>query len=179
MRKILFVLIIGLSFITPNPQRPAVFSAEETPTVRKIGIVNLDQVFQEYERTKASDAKLEELSDSKQAERDKFVSEIKSMREELILLNQDARAERQKAIEEKLRELANFDQQVKENFRKQREETLKVILKDIEEIVTAYGKENGFDLVLNERAVLYQVEAIDITKEILTILNARYAKKPH
>ena len=147
--------------------------------IQKIAVVNLDQAFQEYEKTKTSDAKLEELTNSKQSEREKLVAEIKGMRDELVLLNQDSRAEKEKAIDEKLRGLASFDQAAKELLRKQREESVKGILQDIEATVTAYAKEHGYDLVLSARAILYQADAVDITKEIITLLNSRYGKKSH
>ena len=154
-------------------------AAETVPPVRRIAVVNLDEVFKEYERTKASDTKLGAASNSKQVEREHLVSEIKSLRDELVLLNEESRAERQQTIEQKLRELRSFDEQVKESLRKQRDESVKEILKDIEATVTSYAKEHDFDLVLNERAVLYEVEAVDITKDVLEILNGRYAKQGH
>ena len=178
LHSIVKAACLFLSVTLLGEAAPAAWAAEAVPEVRKVAVVNLDQIFQEYERTKSSDAKLEEVSGSKQTERDRLVSEIKGMRDELVLLNQDSRVERQKMIEEKIRGLATFDQQAKESLRKQRDETVKGILQDIEETVTAYSKEKGFDLVLNERAVLYNVDTVDITKEILTLLNARYAKKP-
>ncbi len=177
--------ILGISFsflslwFLLSSGTPAWAAEQAAAASPKIAVVNLDQVFQEYEKTKTSDAKLEEMTNSKQADRDKLVAEIKNMRDELILLNQESRAERQKAIEEKLRGLASFDQQAKETLRKQREDTVKEILHDIETAVTSHAKEHGYDLVFNARAVLYQVDAVDITKDILTILNGHHEKKGH
>ena len=142
----------------------------------KIAVVRLAKIFEEYEKTKSSESQLEGLNKSKQAERERLVSEIKGMRDELILLNEEARQERQKGVEEKLKSLAGFDRETKETLRKKRDDAMKGILDEIEQTVTGYAKENDFTLVLNEQAVLYGVESIDVTDQVLSLLNERYAK---
>lgn len=151
--------------------------AEEAPPLKKIGVVNVDKLFKEYARTKSQDAKLAEFSRSKEAQREKLVSEVKTMREELLLLDAEARGERQKAIDEKLRALAEFDRDVKETLRKQSDEAFKAIVDEIEATVAAFAKERGFDLIISQRAVLYGMPALDTTDQVLAVLNDRYAKK--
>ncbi len=117
------------------------------------------------------------MTQAKQAERDKIVSEIKGMREELILLNEQARSERQEEIEKKMKDLAEFDRQVKDALLKERDETGSSILEEVETTVAAYAKEHGFELILSGQAVLYGIETIDVTHEVLLILNERFRKK--
>ena len=156
---------------------PMACAADGVPAVHKIGIVRLDKVFENYDRTKSSSAQLEALSNTKQAQREKLVNEIKGMRDELVLLNEENRLERQKTIEEKLKDLAQFDQEVKSTLVKKREVSLKEILDEIEQTVNGYSKERGFELILSDRAVLYTVDALDVTSDIVAILNQRYAAK--
>ncbi len=157
----------------------SVWAADEVPAVHKIAVVNLDKLFHDYEKTKASDSQLEQASKAKQEERAKLVSEIKSMKDELVLLNEQSRNERQQAIEKKLRQLADFDREAKDTLGKQRETAVKAILDQIEATVTSYAKDHGFELVLSERAVLYGIEAINITDQVLKILNSKPELKPH
>ncbi|MBI3332632.1 MAG: OmpH family outer membrane protein [Candidatus Omnitrophica bacterium] len=172
------VLLFGLLLAAHGSALPAAFAEEQQfPTVKRVGFISQDRLFHDYERTKSSMAKLKELSDAKKAERDKMVAEIKGMRDELVLLNPESRAERQQAIDEKMKALAAFDQGAKETFRRQEEENVKTILEEIESVASSFAKERGFDLILSDRAVIYGADAIDVTDEILTRLNDKYAKQ--
>lgn len=168
--------VVFISVLFVRSPVPALAVDGVTGGSPKIGMVRVSKIFDAYERTKSSESQLETLSKSKQAEREQLVSEIKGMRDELVLLNEQARAEKQKAIEEKLKALAGFDQEAKESLRKKRDDALKGIFDEIEAAVKAYAKENGFTVVLNDQAVLYGVESIDVTDQVLAILNEKYAK---
>lgn len=174
--KITRFIPLLLSFSLPA-WAPAA-QAGEPPTIQKIGLVNLGRVFKEYEVTKGSEQELERISTAKQQEREKKVSQIRDLRDELALLNEQAREERRQTIEERLRELAGFDQSVRESLRERRDEALQKILDEIEKVVTVYAKEKGFDLILSDRAVLYGAEPMDVTNEIIAILNRSSGKKP-
>ncbi|MBI3615646.1 MAG: OmpH family outer membrane protein [Candidatus Omnitrophica bacterium] len=154
-----------------------VFAADQPVSVQRIGVVNLDRILQDYKRTKVSDQKLGEIYKSKQAEREKLVAEIKSMKEELVLLNEQSRQERQQAMDQKLKNLSEFDKASVEFLQKERERAINEILKEVEEAVSSYAKEKGFDLILSSRAVLYELQAMDLTDEVLQVLNDRYGKK--
>lgn len=178
MRKTLVFLsmmVLGAGLLCPADHAE---SAEtETPAVHKIGVVNLNRVFKEYEATKLQESKLEKISTEKQAEREKIVTEIRNMRDELALLNDANRDKQREAIDEKLKTLAQFDEQARDLLRGQREEAIQGLLKEIEGIVNAYAKQKGFDLILTDRAVLYFAPGIDVTQDILILLNQQYSKK--
>lgn len=167
----------SLIFLCLSLAWPVPAGAEGPASIQKIGLVDLAKVFKEYEGTKASESELEKLSAAKQQEREKKVNEIRDMRDELALLNDDTREEKRQTIEERLRELAGFDQEVREFLRGKRDEVLEKVLGGIEKVVTAYAKEKGYELVLSDRAVLYGVETMDITDEVIVILNQGYGKK--
>lgn len=169
----LFTALFSLLFLT----LPLAAGAAEPPSIQKIALVNLGKVFKEYEATKVSESELEKAASTKQQEREKKVGEIRDMRDEMALLNEETREQRRQTMEERLRDLAGFDESAKESLRDKRDEVLQKILDEIERVVTAYAKQNGFDLILSDRAVLYGVDAMDITDEIIKILNQQYGKK--
>jgi Skp family chaperone for outer membrane proteins len=49
---------------------------------------------------------------------------------------------------------------------------MKEILKDIEEAVKKYSEKEGFTLVFNDRVLVYQTKSMDITDQIVAILNS-------
>ena len=149
----------------------------DAAATQKIAVIKMDKVFGDYEKTKAADAQLEKLSSAKQSQREQMASEIKNMREELPLLNDQARLERQKAIEEKFKSLTEFDRDAKESLRKERDEAVKGILDEIEAAVASYATDHGITLVITDRAVVYSPQTIDISNEILKILNDHTPRK--
>jgi outer membrane protein len=137
----------------------------------KIGYVDLAKVFDEYKKTKESEKSLEEKGRAKEAERKKIVDELKKLKDEQALLSEKGKADKQKVIDNKLKDLQDFDRAAREELMKERNDKLGAIMKDIENVVTSYAKETGYDYILNSRAMLYGADQYDLTKEVLSRLN--------
>ena len=151
-------------------------AADPVSSGGKIGVVSVDRVFKEYKATQSKEAELQKLSESKQAEREKKVTEIRNLRDELALLNEENREKQKLTIEQKLQALAAFDQQAKAALGDQRDEAISGLLKEIEEVVNSMAKEKGVDLILSDRAVLYRTDTYDLTNEVISVLNGRAGK---
>ena len=165
INKILLgALTILISFVWIN-----VSVAEDV----KIGFVDVEKVFNEYEKTKQNDSSLKEKGKQKAQERAGIVAEIKKQKEEMELLSESGKAEKQAIIEEKLKELKNFDEDTKNALRQERDEVLKEIFQDIKNIIDVYGKDNGYTFILNEKALLYKTDTLDVTNEIVKQLNLK------
>ncbi len=157
--------------------RPALEEAPPRASAQgKIGVVSVDRVFKEYKATRAKEAELQKLAESKQAERERKVTEIRGLRDELALLNDENREKQKGVIEQKLQALATFDQQAKAAISDQRDDAISGLLKEIEEVVNSMAKEKGIDLILSDRAVLYRANTTDLTQEVITVLNGRAGK---
>jgi Skp family chaperone for outer membrane proteins len=137
----------------------------------KIGYIDLARVFDEYSKTKSVDKTLEEKGKAKEAERNKMVDELRKLKDEQALLSDKAKAEKQPAIDEKVKTLQDFDRKTRDELIKERNDRVGEILKDIEKVVTDYSKQQGFDIILNSRMLLYGNEQLDLTAEILKRLN--------
>lgn len=155
------VFLAGL-FVTPA------FAAEI-----KLGYLDVAKVFDEYKKTKEQDAALEATAKSKQTERDKMVSEITRLRDELGLLSEKGKQDKQVVIDEKVKKLQEFDNSARNDLRKQRDDMVAGILKEIDSVVQDYGKKQGFDIILNDKVIVYKRDALDITGDILKALNSQ------
>lgn len=149
-------------------------AADPSSSGGKIGVVSVDRVFKEYKATQLKESELQKVTESKQQEREKKVTEIRALRDELALLNEENREKQKGAIEQKLQALAAFDQQIRVSLGDQRDEAISGLLKEIEEVVTTMAKEKGYDLILSDRAALYRADAYDLTGDVITVLNGRY-----
>ncbi|MFH1189283.1 MAG: OmpH family outer membrane protein [Candidatus Omnitrophota bacterium] len=137
----------------------------------KIGYVDLAKVFDEYKKTKDSEKDLEAKGKAKEQDRANMVEELRKLKDEQSLLSEKAKAEKQTVIDNKIKNLQDFDRKTRDDLVKERNDMLGLILKDIEKVVAEYSKETGYDLILNSRMLLYGGPEYDLTSEILSKLN--------
>jgi outer membrane protein len=150
-----------------------VFAPSSYAKKGKVGYVNLSVVFDAYQKTKTFDAELEKEATGKRAERDDLVNTIKKLRDELELLSEGKKADKQGVIDDMVRELQAFDRDAREKLRRKRDEMLREILGEINQIVKSYGDEEGFEYIFNDRVLLYKDESSDLSQEIIKRLNAK------
>lgn len=154
------------------------FGAVSAQAADEYGFVNVAMVFDKYQKTIDNDKLLQEAGKKKETDRDALVSEIRQLKDELVLLTDDAKTKKQENLDGKIRELQDFDQAAKEQLGNTRKEAIQGIFKDIDDVVQAVGKRKGLSFIFNERALLFHNDKFDITNEVLTELNAAYAKAP-
>lgn len=147
--------------------------------LEKVGYVDVAKVFDGYQKTKDNDTTLQAAGKKKEEERDAFVHEIRRLKDEQALLAEDAKQKKQEAIDAKIRELQEFDAAARRELGEERNIKVREIFKDIDDVVQRYGERKGFDLVLNDRVLLYRNPRFDVTKEILEELNRNHqSNKP-
>ena len=143
----------------------------------KIGYVNLARVFDSYQRTKDSEQQLEHKGTQKQAELEAQVNDLKKIREGLDLLSDAVRESKAKELEEKSDEFQRLKTKSQRELLRERNETARVIVDDIEHAVAEFAKANGFSIILDQRSLLYGIDGYDVTDAVLKMLNDRYAAK--
>jgi outer membrane protein len=168
--KIVFLLLVFLFSCFYYPQRSC-----EAQTV-KIGYIDVAAVFDGYDKTKEEDAKLGAKSQAKQAQRDKMVESIRNMKNELELLSEKQKEKKQPQIDEQIRKLQDFDREGKAELQRERDDMVRVILKDIETVINEYAAKNSYTMILNSRVLEYAPEEYNITKEVLNLLNSKYRR---
>lgn len=165
-------LVFGLTcFVFVSFSRPGFARSE------RIGVVRMSHLFDEYEKTKKFDEKFQTEGRLKQEERDAIVRELQRLRDEQALVSEDARADKDEQINAKLKELDEFDAEVRRSLGKERDGAIREVFQDIENVMKRYGERKGFDLIVNERALLYARKSLDVTDEVLEELNSDYRKK--
>jgi outer membrane protein len=140
----------------------------------KIGYIDLSRSFDEYQKTKDLDKELEGKGDMKQQAREKLVQDIRTMRGELELMNKNSREKKEADIEAKIKSLQEFDQEAKTDLTKDRDNMVKDILKEMSDVIKEYGEKNGYSIIVNDRVLLYGDSTMDLTNEIIKILNDKY-----
>ncbi len=137
----------------------------------KIGYVDLSRLFDEYHKTKEYDAVLEAKHGNLEKIGKEKIEKIKESEGKLALLKEDQKAALEKEIDLMKGEAEEFVRQEQSNLTKERNEKIREILLEIEKIVSDFAAQNGYDVILNDRVLIYGNPAQDLTEGILTILN--------
>jgi Skp family chaperone for outer membrane proteins len=164
MRKTVLVLggiIIGLALFLGNAQ-----------AADKFAYIDLSRTFSEYSKTKGYDKTLSDKEKVYTDERDKKVADLKAFQDKVSLLNDKEREAKGAELQAKVKDFQEYDRQKQADLRKEQEERMKEILKDIEEAVKKYSEKEGYTLVFNDRVLVYQTKSMDITSQIIALLNA-------
>jgi len=168
----------------------------------KIGVVDMNQCFTDYYKTKDAEAKLNEARAAAKKELDDRLETLKKSMDDINKLNADvekpelskaAKDEKTKTRDEKVNEARNLDREITE-FRGTRERQLqeqfvrmrKDIIDDIMKIVNDRVKATGYDIVFDKSGLsMGQIPVViyarsdanmDFTKDIITSLNASKPK---
>ena len=143
----------------------------------KLGYVDLSRIFSEYGKTKDYDKVLGDKETAYNTERDQKVNEIKQFQDKMNLLSDKEKETKKIELETKVKVLSDFDRQKQIDLRKDQDEKMKEILKDIEEAVKQYSEKEGYTLVFNDRVLVYEAKSLDISDKIIEMLNKNYKKR--
>ena len=143
----------------------------------KFAYIDLTRTFSEYNKTKEFDKALTDKESSYTSERDAKVEEVKKLQDKLSLLSEKEKEAKKNEIETKTKNLQDYDRQKQTDLRKEQDEKMKELLKDIEGAVKTYAEKEGITLVFNDRVLVYQTKSLEITDKIIEILNKGYKSK--
>lgn len=143
----------------------------------KFAYVDLSRAFSEYSKTKDYDKVLSDKQGVYDTERNKKVDDLKQLQSKIELLSDKEKAAKQPELEKKIKILQDFDRQQQTDLRKDQDERMKEILKDIETTVKTFSEKESYTLVFNDRVLVYQNKNLDITDKIIQLLNKGYKSK--
>ncbi len=167
-----FHVIVSALCLLSSVFCPLVVQAQEP----KIGYIDLMKVFDEYERTKNSDAELRQKGQQRDGELKSRLKELSDLRKGRELLNDQAREARERQIDEKQDELERFKTTTVRELGRERERLREDISQDITKAVEEYAQTHGYTLVFNGVSLLYAQPGQDITGDVLKLMNSRYQK---
>jgi len=142
----------------------------------KFAYVDLTRLFSEYGKTKEYDKTLGDKQSFYDTERGKRVQEVKQFQDKMNLLSDKEKETKKTELEDKIKTLQEFDRQKQTDLRKEQDDKMKDILKDIEDAVKQYAEKEGYTFVFNDRVLVYQTKSLDITDKVIDILNKGYKK---
>lgn len=146
----------------------------------KIGVVDMQQVMEKYEKRKAKYDELKKEVDTLQKGIDAMSEKIKTMKDDYEKRKQDLTAPELVALETKIKaDYSDYQNELNKSQQKidsMENIVLSEVLKDIQEAIQKVAEDGNYHLVLNNGggprgAVLYASNRIDITGQIIQQLN--------
>ncbi len=161
----------------------------------KVGTVDMNRAFKEYNKTKDAESKINEAKNAAKKEYDDRAADYKKALDEINKLNQqleapalsaDAKSAKAKERDEKISSIKKMEQEINE-FRQTRERQLQEqalrmregIVKEITDIVMDKVKANNLDLVFDKSGMslngvpllMYARDNFEFTDDVIALLN--------
>jgi outer membrane protein len=161
----------------------------------KIGTIDMNRAFKEYNKTKDAEAKINEAKNAAKKEYDERADSYKKALDEINNLNKqldssalsaDAKTKLAKDRDDKIANIKNMEREINE-FRQTRERQLQEqalrmregIVKEITDVVMDKVKTNSLDLVFDKSGMslngvpllMYARDNFDFTNDVVTVLN--------
>ncbi|HJX98613.1 MAG TPA: OmpH family outer membrane protein [Chthoniobacterales bacterium] len=186
MKKMLSLTLVSLLVL------PIAVRAQGT---LKIGTVDMNKTFREYNKTKDAEAKINDAKNQAKKEYDERADSYKKALDDINNLNKqleapalsaDAKAAKAKERDDKISNIKNMEREITE-FRQTRERQLQEqalrmregIVKEITDVVMERVKASKLDLVFDKSGnslngvpvVMYAPDSVDFTNDVITTLN--------
>jgi outer membrane protein len=165
----------------------------------KVGTVDMNRAFKEFNKTKDSEKKINEAKDAAKKEYDDRAENYKKALDEINKLNQqldspalsaDKKTSMAKERDEKIANIKNMEREIND-FRQTRERQLQeqamrmreTLVKEITDVIMDRVKSSGYDMVFDKSGqstnfisvVMYAKDSMDFTTDVITALNKRPA----
>jgi Skp family chaperone for outer membrane proteins len=142
----------------------------------KIGYVNVDSVFEQYEKTKSASDQMELERKQRLEQRREMVEEINRLKDASDLLSEEAKKEKQKVIDRKVKQLYQYEEEIQKKNLREGRTLLREVQDEIQEVLKLKGEKDGYDYIFiyTEDELGYRSNKYDITGEIVDMLNKRF-----
>ncbi len=172
MRKLIMIALIGA-------MTAGAFVAAGLAQDTKIGFVNTLEVLYATEEGKRELEQLNQFASQKQQEIGTQSTDLQKLRDQYLTqqatLNATARAQSERTIADKERDLQRLQEDIELEYNQRRDEMLAAASGKIQVIINEYAKLNGFGVIfLRNEGQTYVDLSLDITEEVIRIYNERY-----
>jgi len=151
----------------------------------KIGVIDLDAVFKDYDRQRDEYARLKEERDRRQAQIDDLSAQITKVESDYRASKDSLPDEERFAMEEKISaDFAKYQAEFKRfqgDIDRMEKRMIERLFKDIHESVEEIGQAENYHMIFESGAkrpsgLLYSSPTLDLTGRVVDYLNAKYAE---
>lgn len=144
----------------------------------KTGYIEVERVFEKYQKTVDLNGKLQQERKDKIAERKSMVEEINKLKDEADLLRDEPKKKKESVIDEKVKALYQFEEKVKREAVQKQARLQEEILGEIRAAIAGIGKAGGYEMIFSftEDDIGYRADTLNLTDQIVKALNKKYSE---
>ena len=174
MKKIVVLIALTISIVSCN--KPT-----EVKEV-KTAYVDTSVLMKEYTATKDLDAKYKAKGEEKgrqlQAEIDRFKQEAQNFQAQAQANGQAWAQQKGAELQRREQQLAQAQQALSQQLQQEGGTEMDSLVSNVKKTIKAYGKEKGYTYIYgtgdSNASILYAEDKLDITKDIIKLLNDKY-----
>lgn len=172
-------------------------SVSSQPRALKVGVVDLNNVFEKYEKRKTCDGQLKEQEKQYQKIINDKKKELVSLNEKIQLLDlgSEVRKKEEETFERKNIELESYAKFAEKSLVKKYKDYFESLYTEVCKEVESIGKREQYDLIIKKeepelqsggiselqfkvgiKTVLYHSDSIDITNQVIDTMNKKYSE---
>ena len=163
MKKIISTLFLLSMLIIPV-----------TGQAQKIGVVNLNALFNVYGKAKELDKVTEEKFGGPNKELEKMVTDIKAFEKEIktneLLMTESKLASSKNKLKTMYLDYRQKAATLEKEFKELRNEQMLEFKKVLSKVVSKYAADKKYDIILNE-GVVFAADSANITKDLAELLS--------
>ncbi|HEY6144309.1 MAG TPA: OmpH family outer membrane protein [Flavobacterium sp.] len=180
MKKIVIILALAISIISCNEKSATVAKAKEAKTA----YVDTSVLMKEYTESKDIQEKYKAKSEEKgrqlQAEINRFKQEASNFQAQAQANGQEWAQKKGMELSRREQQLAQAQQVLAQQLQQEAGVEMDSLVSGVKKFIKAYGKEKGYTYIYGTgepATILYAEEKLDITKDIVKLLNEKYKAK--
>ncbi len=149
--------------------------------IAKIGVVDLQRTLETCEPGKSAQAEIKKNMDSMGEDLKIKGAEIEQLRMQLereaMVMSKEKREEKEREFRIKLNDLKSLEKRYRSDMQNLNQKLITGLRDEVLTLVEEIGKKEGYLLIIDNRTVMYAPASIDITDQIIKLMNEKYAKK--
>jgi len=148
----------------------------------KFAIMNVQKIIVECDSGKAAKVRFDERMKELQVSFKEEEKELKALQDEIkkksSAWSEEKKAEKVREFQKNGRELKAKTEDARFEMKQLQDKELEPILKALEKVVNDFGKKNGYTAIFDAKnGVIYFDNSIDVTEQVVKLVNAEMAKK--
>lgn len=175
IKKVIIIIAIAISIVSCDKK------AAEVKEV-KTAYVDTSELMKEYTATKDLDAKYKAKGEEKgrqlEAEINRFKQEAQNFQAQAQANGQDWAQQKGAELQRREQQLSQAQQALSQQLQQEGGAEMDSLVSNVKKIIKAYGKEKGYTYIYGTNdanaTVLYAEDKLDITKEMIKLLNDKY-----
>ena len=167
------LLVVGLVFVLSVPA----FGAGAV----KIGVIDFQKILQDSKAGQAVQAELQKQGQDMEQQLKTKGDDIDKLSQQLdsdaMVMSRDKREEKQRDLQIKKYDYQSLQQKYQSKLRNLQMKYMQKLQSDVVALTTKIGKREGYLLIIDKNAAVYNPDSIDITDEVIKEYNKTFDGK--